>query len=98
MTLSSASKQKPALSSSTDRPIGNSQETPSSGQSRLVVERLYLNGRRSIAMIILSDEERAEVEGFIRRGKAKARNMTRAHILLKSAEGWSIEKIAATFE
>jgi transposase len=48
-------------------------------------------------MIKLTDEERAEVEGFIRRGKANARNVTRAHILLKSAEGWSIERLAATF-
>ena len=36
-------------------------------------------------MIKLTDEERAEVEGFIRRGKANARNVTRAHILLKDA-------------
>src|SRR5579871_4600640 len=47
-------------------------------------------------MISLTEEERAEAEGFIRRGKANARNITRAHILLKSAEGWSIERIAAT--
>jgi transposase len=48
-------------------------------------------------MIKLTDEERAEVEGFIRRGKANARNVTRAHILLKSAEGWSIEGLVETF-
>jgi transposase len=48
-------------------------------------------------MIKLADEERAEVEGFIRRGKANARNVTRAHILLRSAEGWSIERLAETF-
>jgi transposase len=48
-------------------------------------------------MIKLTEEERAEVEGFIRRGKANARNVTRAHILLKSAEGWSIERLAKTF-
>src|SRR5512147_1284909 len=49
-------------------------------------------------MLTLRDEERAEVEGFIRRGKANARNITRAHLLLKSAEGWSIERLAETFE
>jgi transposase len=49
-------------------------------------------------MISLSEEERAEAEGFIRRGKANARNITRAHILLKSAEGWSIECIATTYK
>lgn len=48
-------------------------------------------------MITLTADERAEVEGFIRRGKANARNVTRAHILLKSAEGWSIERLAETF-
>jgi transposase len=48
-------------------------------------------------MIHLSEEERAKVERFIRRGKANARNITRAHILLKSAEGWRIERIAETY-
>jgi transposase len=47
-------------------------------------------------MIELSEDERKTVERFIRRGKANARNISRAHILLKSAEGWSIERIAAT--
>ena len=48
-------------------------------------------------MIHLTDEERGELEGYIRRGKANARNIKRAHLLLKSAEGWSIERIAETF-
>ena len=48
-------------------------------------------------MIHLSEEERAKVERFIRRGKANARNITRAHILLKSAEGWSIERLAEAY-
>jgi|SRR5215467_1386124 len=48
-------------------------------------------------MIHLSEEERTTVERFIRRGKANARNITRAHILLKSAEGWTIEQIAETY-
>ena len=47
-------------------------------------------------MIELSDDEREQVEGFIRRGKAKARAITRGHILLKSADGWTIERIAKT--
>jgi len=49
-------------------------------------------------MINLSEDERGELEGFIRRGKTNARSIKRAHILLKSAEGWSIERIAETFE
>jgi len=48
-------------------------------------------------MISLTNEERREVERFIRRGKAKARSITRAHILLKSADGWSIQQIGETF-
>ena len=48
-------------------------------------------------MIELSEDERQQVEGFIRRGKANARNIGRAHILLKSAEGWTIERIAETY-
>jgi transposase len=49
-------------------------------------------------MINLTKEERVKVERFIRRGKANARNITRAHILLKSAEGWSIARIAETYQ
>jgi transposase len=48
-------------------------------------------------MINLTDEERHQVERFIRRGKAKARSITRAHILVKSANGWSIQHIVETF-
>lgn len=48
-------------------------------------------------MISLTDEEGRQVEYFIRRGKAKARSIMRAHILLKSAEGWSIEHIVEQF-
>jgi transposase len=48
-------------------------------------------------MINMTEEERAKVERFIRRGKANARNIRRAHIVLKSAEGWSIERIAETY-
>ncbi len=48
-------------------------------------------------MIELSADDRPTVERFIRRGKANARNITRAHILLKSAEGWSIERIAEAY-
>jgi transposase len=49
-------------------------------------------------MISLSEAEREALESFIRRGKANARNITRAHILLKSAAGWSIAQIATTYK
>lgn len=48
-------------------------------------------------MINLTQEERGTVEEFIRRGKANARNIRRAYILLKSAEGWRIERIAEAY-
>jgi transposase len=48
-------------------------------------------------MIVLTDEERQEVEGFMRRGKANARTLTRAHILLKDAEGWTIARLSEAF-
>jgi Homeodomain-like domain len=49
-------------------------------------------------MIELTDAERVELERFIRRGKANARNITRAHVLLKSAEGWSIARTPETYQ
>jgi transposase len=48
-------------------------------------------------MIELSAEERHEVDGFIRRGKANARTLTRAHVLLKDADGWAIARLSETF-
>jgi transposase len=48
-------------------------------------------------MIRLNEEERQEVEGFIRRGKANARTLTRAHVLLKDGEGWTIGRLSETF-
>ncbi len=48
--------------------------------------------------ISLSAADRHVLESHLRRGKANARTLKRVHILLKSAEGWSIERIGATFE
>ena len=47
--------------------------------------------------IQLSEEERGQLESFMGRGKANARTIKRAQILLKSGEGWSLERIAETF-
>lgn len=46
----------------------------------------------------LTDEERAALEAFVHRGKANARTVTRARILLKSAEGWSTAALAEAFD
>ena len=42
----------------------------------------------------LSEDERNHVQIFVRRGKANARTLTRARVLLKSDEGWSDAEIA----
>ena len=47
--------------------------------------------------IELSEAERNEVERYLSRGKANARNIKRGQILLKSADGWSAARIAETF-
>jgi transposase len=42
----------------------------------------------------LSEEERSHVQVFVRRGKANARTLTRARVLLKSDEGFTDAEIA----
>jgi transposase len=48
-------------------------------------------------MIKLTEAEHQELAGFIRQGKTNGRKLTRAHILLKDNEGWSISQLAKTF-
>lgn len=48
--------------------------------------------------VTLTEEERKILESFVHRGKANARTLTRAHILLKSAEGWSTAELAEAFD
>jgi hypothetical protein len=48
--------------------------------------------------VTLTSEERSILETFVHRGKANARSLTRARILLKSAEGWSTAALAEAFE
>jgi transposase len=45
----------------------------------------------------LSETERTEAQRFVRQGKANARTLTRAWIVLKLAEGWDEAKVAETF-
>ncbi len=42
----------------------------------------------------LSEEERSHVQVFVRQGKANARTLTRARVLLKSDEGFTDVEIA----
>ena len=48
--------------------------------------------------VTLTDEERRALESFVHRGKANARTLTRARILLKSADGWSTAALAEVFD
>jgi transposase len=48
--------------------------------------------------VTLTGEERTTLETCIHRGKANARTLTRAHILLKSADGWSTSALAAALD
>ena len=45
----------------------------------------------------LSETEHAEAQRFVRQGKANARTLTRAWVVLKLADGWDEAKIAETF-
>jgi transposase len=48
--------------------------------------------------VTLTSEERSTLEIFVHRGKANARTITRARVLLKSAEGWSSAELAEAFD
>lgn len=49
-------------------------------------------------MIILADDERIQLEDLLHRGTSKARVLTRARILLKCAQGWTIAQIAQALD
>jgi transposase len=49
-------------------------------------------------MITLTNEERMQLNDVLHRGTSKARVLTRARILLKCAEGWTIERIAQALD
>jgi transposase len=48
--------------------------------------------------VTLAEEDRRTLETFVHRGKANARTLTRARILLKSADGWSAAELAEAFD
>ena len=48
--------------------------------------------------VILTDNERTILETFVHRGKANARTLTRARLLLKSADGWSTSALVTAFD
>jgi len=49
--------------------------------------------KKQIFIVHLKDEEREKLNRFIRRGKASARSLTRARILLLADEGYSTGEI-----
>src|SRR5436305_1290388 len=63
----------------------------------------YAYSKRRMTMphqpaVTLTDDERTTLETFVHRGKANTRTLTRARILLKSADGWSTAALAAAFD
>jgi transposase len=48
--------------------------------------------------VSLSEKDRASLQTFIHAGKANARTFTRAHALLKAADGWSDAQICEAFD
>ena len=55
-----------------------------------------LTGQQPV--VTLTGEERTTLETFVHRGKANARTLTCARILLKSADGWSTSALAAALD
>jgi transposase len=51
-----------------------------------------------VPTVTLTEDERRTLESFVHRGKANARTLTRARILLKSADGWSTAALASAFD
>src|SRR5215471_12161964 len=49
-------------------------------------------------LISLTDEERQHLQVFLHRGKANARTLTRARVLLKVDEGWTDADLVAAFD
>src|SRR6266571_1873446 len=48
--------------------------------------------------ISLTEEERKHLHVFVHRGKANARTLTRARVLLKAEEGWTDKEIIAALD
>jgi transposase len=53
---------------------------------------------RTAEPIVLNDDERALVQTWVHRGHAAARIQTRAHILLKLADGWRDVEVAQALD
>jgi transposase len=53
---------------------------------------------KKLYIIDLTDKEREELIELTRKGKASARKLTRARILLKADEGWKDEQIIAALD
>jgi hypothetical protein len=48
--------------------------------------------------LTLSETDRASLQTFVHRGRANARTLTRAYILLKLAEGWTEAEVCVAFD
>jgi transposase len=48
--------------------------------------------------LTLPDTDQASLQTFVHRGRTNARTLTRAHLLLKLAEGWTEAELCAAFD
>jgi transposase len=48
--------------------------------------------------VSLSETDRASLQTFVHRGRANARTLTRARLLLKLSEGWTEAELCAAFD
>ena len=49
-------------------------------------------------VIALSEIDRSRLQTFVHCGQERARRRTRAQVLLKLGEGWSLDKVCAAFD
>ena len=49
-------------------------------------------------VLTLSETDRSRLQTFVHRGQESARRRTRAQVLLKLGEGWSLEAVCAAFD
>src|SRR5215472_18921250 len=52
----------------------------------------------SFSSLTLSETDRASLQTLVHRGRTNPRTLTRAHLLLKLAEGWTEAELCAAFD
>jgi transposase len=52
----------------------------------------------TLTSVTISEDERGQLWTVLHRGKANARTLKRAHVLLKAADGWTAAELAEAFD